>query len=182
MDRRGRHLQRVGGLRDRDGLAVRLWLGCDRDPRSLTNTLDPCGGEWQPGPGAPSLPVQDRGDLLVGVMRGEPADQLDRVLRCAGSLRAAADQPDGQLAARPALPEDLDLGDVLRSADGDDDLADQRPQQLLAVTVGGRVRCPQLREVAREAGQRVPLSRGEWRGPGVLQRRERALLPCDTLV
>ena len=37
-------------------------------------------GERQAGAGAAALVVEDRGDLLVGVVRGEPADQLDRVL------------------------------------------------------------------------------------------------------
>ena len=113
-------------------------------------------------------------------MRSEPADQVNRVLRGAGSLRATADQADAQLGAGAAFPEELDLGDVLRPADGDDDLADQRPQQSLAVAVGGRLRRPQPRQIPREAGQRLALGRGERRGPGVLQRRERPLLPRDT--
>ena len=113
-------------------------------------------------------------------MCGEPANQVDRVLRGAGSLRTGADQRDGELGAGAAFPEDLDLGDVLRTADGDDDLADQRPEELLAVTVGGCLRLPQLRQVSREAGQRFALGLGERCGTGVLQRRERALLPCDT--
>ena len=141
--------------------------------------LDARLGERQAGAGPPALPVEDRGDLPVGVMDCEPADQLDRVLVGAVTLGAATDQLDAELAARAALPEDLDLGDVLRAADGDDDLADQRAQQLLAVAVGGRLGRPEHGQVARQARQRASLEVGQRRRPGVLERGERALLALD---
>ena len=56
-----------------------------------------------------------------------------------------------QLAARAALPADLDGRLALLGVHGHDDLADQRAQQLLAVAVGCRVRRPQPRKVARES-------------------------------
>ena len=56
-------------------------------PGALPDPLHARRGERQAGAGAPALAVEDRRDLLVGVMHGEPADQVDRVLRRAGSLR-----------------------------------------------------------------------------------------------
>src|SRR6188472_2692926 len=90
-------------------------------------------------------------------MRSEPADQLDRVLVGALALGAAADQRHAQRGARAALPDDLDLGATRLVADGDDDLGDQRAQQLLAVTRGRGLGRPQARQVARDARERLAL-------------------------
>ena len=50
--------------------------------------LDARVGERQAGAGAAALAVEDRGDLVVGVVLGEPADQLDRVLAEQVAVRA----------------------------------------------------------------------------------------------
>ena len=54
VDSRGRHVECVGGLFDRDRVAVRLGLGCDLDARALTDPLDAGRAEREVGPGAPS--------------------------------------------------------------------------------------------------------------------------------
>src|SRR5437764_9734003 len=116
---------------------------------------------------------------MVGVVDGEATDQVDRVLVGADAFAAAADQADAELAACPALPEDLDLGDVLRPSHGDHDLADQGAEQLLAIAVAGGLGRPELRQVARQAGERFALQRAERSGSGVLQGCERALFARD---
>jgi hypothetical protein len=55
-----------------------------------------------PGGGA-ALPVEDPGDLGVGVVDGEPADQADGVLIGSDS-RWLAFKRDGQLGDRAAFP------------------------------------------------------------------------------
>src|SRR5439155_9851404 len=110
----GRYVECGGGLFDGDGVAVGIGWRCGRDAGALTDPFDAGRGERQPGSGAPALPVQDRCDLMVGVVHGEAADQLDRVLLGPESLAATSDQTDRERAASAALPEGLDLGDVLR--------------------------------------------------------------------
>ena len=73
---------------------------------------------------------------------GEASDQFDRVLVGADALPTSPDQLHGECAASAALPEDLNLSHILRSADRHNDLTDQGTQQLLAVSVGGRLRAP----------------------------------------
>jgi hypothetical protein len=81
-------------LLDREDAAVgvRWWRRCD--VVLLADVLDAWLGEQQAGAGAAALLVEDRCDLVVRVMLGEPADQLDSVLGCAGPFRATALEPD----------------------------------------------------------------------------------------
>ena len=136
----------VGGAVDRDKLAVgvRWWRGWD--PGAEAGALHARAGEWQALAGASSLKVEDRGDLMVRVVRREPADEIDRVLgqpaRSFISIEA-----DLQLGARAALPEDLDIGSVLFALDRDHDFVDQRAQQLFAIALRCRLRVPQPWEV-----------------------------------
>jgi hypothetical protein len=88
-DGRRRHCELGGGLRDRDDLAVGVGRWGGGDAGALTGGLDARLGEWPAGAGQPSLLGQDRGDLVVGVVGGEAADQLDGVLRRAPGLGAA---------------------------------------------------------------------------------------------
>ncbi len=79
---------------------------------------------------------------MVGVVRGELADQLDRVLAGASGLGAAANERDSQLGMGAALPDDLDLGAPGVLSYGDDDLADEGSQQFLAITRSCRLSRP----------------------------------------
>ena len=84
-------------------------MAARRGSRALTRGLDARLGEWQAGAGAAALPVEDRGDLLVGVVLGEPTDQLDRVLAESWRSGPRALSLTASSAARAALPGDLDL-------------------------------------------------------------------------
>jgi hypothetical protein len=108
-----RDAELVGCLGDREDAAAGVWWGAPL------------------GSGQASLLTQDRGDLVVGVVRSELADQLDRVLAGARGLGAAANERDLQLGMGAALPDDLDLGTPRVLSYGDDDLADEGSQQSL---------------------------------------------------
>ena len=130
--------------------------------------------ERQAGAGAAALLVEDRGDLLIAGVRGELADQLDRVLAGAVALGPALDQRHGQLGPGAAFPDDLHLGTARLLVDRDDHLGDQRAQQLLAVAGGRRVGRPEAREVADQPGERLALSLGERFGAAGLELGELA--------
>jgi hypothetical protein len=122
---------------------------------------------------------QDRRDLIVAVMGGEAADQLDGVLGQPTPLRAAGVEAHGQFGAGAALPADLDVGAPVGGLDGDDHVADERAQQLLAVAVGRRRRVPQPRQIARQPRESGPFVVGQRRGPSLLERGELAALALD---
>src|SRR5581483_9911757 len=110
-----------------------------------------------------ALLVEDRSDLLVTGVSSELADQLDRVLAGAVALGAALDQRHGQLGPGAALPDDLDLRPARLLVDGHDHFADERAQELLAVTGSGRLGRPQPGEISDQPGERLAFSRCEWR-------------------
>src|ERR671919_947796 len=99
----------LGRVGDGDELAVGL-LGrslVTRDLPVMPQGLDDGGGEPLAGGAAPTLAVQDAGDGGVGVVDGEPAQQLDGVLVGAvGGLVGAAQLDDelGGGAARLVWP------------------------------------------------------------------------------
>jgi hypothetical protein len=102
-------------------------------------------------------------------MGGQARDELDGVLGGAVAFAAATVQAHGQLAARAALPEHLDRGLGLGTADGHHDLAHQRAQQLLAIAVAGRGRVQELAQVARQPRERQALVVVERFRAGVLE-------------
>jgi len=87
------------------------------------------------------LTVEDAGDLRVGVVHGQAADQVDGVLVGAEPLLLPGDDRDGQVGDGAAFPAEHQIGAARGPVDGDDDLAEQRGQEFLAVPVGGARRC-----------------------------------------
>jgi hypothetical protein len=110
----------------------------------------------QPAAGQPSLAREDLGELAVGVVPGEAADQPERVLADSGTSGPRRFRRSGSSSARPALPRDLDLSAPLRLLNGDS-LGDQRPQQLLAIAVARRLGPPEARQVVGEPRKRMAL-------------------------
>ena len=126
------------------------------------------------------LPVEDPGDDRVGVVHGEPPDQVDGVL-IGADLRAAR-RRSGTVSSLIAPPfhrstrSACGAGSSRRS--GDVHFVQQGAQQLLAVLVGGGGRVPYLAEVVAEGQDRGPLGRGQGLragrpggGPARLRRR-----------
>ena len=71
--------------------------------------LDPTGGERQSAGCRALLAVEDSGDGGVGVVHGQPAQQVDGVL-VGADLRLTTAQRHGELADRAALPAQHQLG------------------------------------------------------------------------
>ena len=134
-----------GGLLDREEVAGGIGRRRGGDLVALAHVLDARFGEQQPGAGPAALLVKDRRDLPVWVMGRERPDELHGAFGSACALRPATHERDLQVGARTALPGDLDLCAARVFADGDDDFADQRAQQLFAVARGCRRCVPQTR-------------------------------------
>jgi transposase InsO family protein len=81
--------------------------------------------------------AEDPGDLSIAMMLGEAADQVQRVGRDPPLQSAGGLQREAQFGPCAALPLHLNRGATRVVIGGDDHLADQRAQQLLAVTIGG---------------------------------------------
>jgi hypothetical protein len=77
------------------------------------------------------LPVEYAGDDRVGVVDGQAADQLDRVV-IGADLGLGSFERNRQFADRAAFPADLQLGaaSCAIGGDGDDDLVEQSAQEL----------------------------------------------------
>ena len=116
------------------------------------------------------LPVEDPGDLGVGVVDGQAADQVDGVLIGAQPSRGCALDGDGQLGDRPAFPaqDQVSVPAVVVAVHGDVHLVQQGAQQLLAVLIGGGRRVPDGLQVVAEGQDRGALGGGERGGAGCL--------------
>ena len=88
--------------------------------------------------GAAVLAVEDSGDGVVGVVRGQPADEVDGVFAGADGGWLAFDR-HGQFGDRAAFPAQDQFGSAVGvvAVDGDVEVVEQGAQQLFAVFVGG---------------------------------------------
>ena len=96
------------------------------------------------------------------------------------ALELAGDsERHAQLGPGAAFPLHLDVGAALVVMGGDDHLADQRAQQLLAVAIGRRRGGPQPRQVVRESGERFALGVAQCDRAGALELGELAVLALE---
>ena len=111
------------------------------------------------------MPVEDPGDDRVGVVHGQPADQVNGVV-VGADFRLRAAQRHGQLGDRAAFPPQDQAGVQVGvvAAGGDVHLLQQGAQQLLAVLVGGGRCRPDLIEILTEGENRLFLlwGKGFW--------------------
>jgi hypothetical protein len=110
---------------------------------------------------------------------GEAADERDRGLVGGARVAAGARQRHAVLGDRAALPDDAQIGLVVLAVDGDDDLGDDRAQQLLALAVAGGGRLEDLAQVGAGAPAPGDLLVGERRRAPRAGRRERLLGAAD---
>ncbi len=99
-----------------------------RDAAVVPQTLHLDGSETLTPSAEAPLAVEDAGDLLVGVVNGQAAQQVDGVLI--------------------GLDRGLGVAAGLVLAQLDHDFLDEQPHQLLAVSVGGGGRVPDELQVA----------------------------------
>jgi hypothetical protein len=97
------------------------------------------------------LPVEDGGDLRVGVVHREPADEIDGVLVGADGRWPAFDR-HGEIGDGAAFEAQDEIGTPAAgvAVDGDVDLVEQGGEELFAVLVGGRGRIPDGLKVVAE--------------------------------
>src|SRR5258708_35804258 len=108
-----------------------------------------------------ALAIEDAGDHAVGVMKGETADERDRVLVGADGGRPRARERQVDLVERAAFPAQREVRGSLVTLDLDDDLLDQRLQQLLPVARRRRRGVPHARKIGPEREQAAALLWGE---------------------
>ena len=169
-----------GGLVDRHQLRVGVGRRGGGDAGALARGADAGGGERQPGPGPVAVAGEDRRDLVVGVMRGEAADQLDGVLGQPPALGAAGVErarvssvrapPSQQISTSARLSAAWTVTMTSRTR--------VRSSSLRSRSVVRR-RVPQPRQIAREPRERGALVVGQRRRPGLLERGELAALALD---
>jgi hypothetical protein len=115
------------------------------------------------------LPVEDSCDDRVGVMDGQAADQLDRVV-IGADLGLGPFERNRQVADRATFPADLQLGAAGGAIgwDGDDDVVQEGVQQLFAVLFGGARRGPDPLEILTQGQDRGALGGAEGSGAAFL--------------
>src|SRR5215469_2872929 len=105
----------------------------------------------------PPLTIEDAGDHTVGVMRGEPAQQRDRVLVGADGGRPRARQSEVDVVERAAFPAQREMGGRLVAVDLDRDVFNEGAQQLLPVARRGCLRVPDDGEIGSEREETIAL-------------------------
>src|SRR6185503_19440994 len=119
------------------------------------------------------LTVEDTGDDGVWVISGQTANEGDCVLVGAHDRRFLAWQIDIEIGEASTSPPQGEAGAVLSLKHGDDDLFEQRSQQLLAIASSGGRRFPYALQVGTQRQQAVPVFCAE-------RSRSFAFAPGDT--
>jgi hypothetical protein len=134
----------------------------------VAQALHDRGAEPQAAGAAAALTVEDAGNGGVGVVGGQPADQLDGVFVGADRRWVGAGQLDDQLAGLAAAPAQQQLGAGGVAVDDDDDLLQQGAQQLFAVPVGSGRCLPHQGDVAAQGSDGGPVGGGQGLGAAPL--------------
>src|ERR1700745_3549303 len=103
------------------------------------------------------LTVEDTGDDGVWVISGQSANEGDCVLVGAHDRRFLARQIDIEIGEASPSPPQGEAGTVLGLKYGDDDLFEQRSQQLLAIARRGGRRFPYALQVGTQRQQAAPV-------------------------
>jgi len=107
------------------------------------------------------LTVEDAGDLGVGVVQGQPPDEVDGVFVGAQPGLCPGGERYPQVGEGAALPAEYEVGVAGGSVQGDGDLGEQGAQEFLAVAVGGGRRGPDHVQVAAQCEDPGLLFRGQ---------------------
>src|SRR5882757_8482303 len=159
MDGRGGDSEYRCRLFDRQQLALRDDRGRleARDVPLPPQTAHMVGGKAVTVSGLTILTVENTGDDGVWVMRGQTADEGDRVLVGAHDRRFLAWQVEIDVGETAAPPPQGEAGALLGLEHGDDDLFEQGSQQLLAIARRGGRRLPYSLQVGTERKQAAPV-------------------------
>ncbi len=119
----------------------------------VAQAADSVGREAHAGCGPASLTIQDPRDHGIRVVSGQAAQELDGFLVRANGRGARMRQRELDLPDQATLPAERQSGPCFLSADTDEDLIEEGPQQLLAVSVRRGRRRPDALEVLAEMGK-----------------------------
>src|SRR5215472_2516691 len=149
VDGRGGGSKDRGRLSDSQQLALRDGRGRleARDVPLPPQTAHMVGRKAVTVSGLTILTVENTGDDSVWVMRGQTANKRDCVLVGAHDRRFLARQIDVDIGEAAAAPPQGEAGAVRGLKHGDDDLFEQRSQQLLAIARRGGRRFPYALQV-----------------------------------
>src|SRR5262249_40882689 len=112
------------------------------------------------------------GDHPIRIMRSQAAHERDRILIGANDLRLEARHVKVEFGERTAPPSHREMGRELVTLDFDDDLFEQRPEQLLAITRRSRGRIPHSADICSDRKQACALCLGEHAGALLLATRQ----------
>jgi len=116
----------------------------------------PIGGEAQAGGGAAFLAIEDAGNDRVGIMRGQAAHEIDRLLVGAEGGRLDVPERDIEVTQQPAAPAHREMRLLGLTVDSDNDFFEERAQEFFAIAIGRRWRGPHAWEKSlAEASHRI---------------------------
>src|ERR1700739_1057666 len=136
-----------------------------RDVPLPPQTADMVGGKAVTVSGMTLLTVEDTGVDGVWVISGQTANEGDCVLVGAHDCRFLARQIDIDIGEASTSPPQGEAGAALGLAHGDEDLFEQRSQQLLAIARRGGRRFPYVLQIGAEREQAAPVFCAECSGP-----------------
>src|SRR5246500_3621070 len=159
VDGRGGGSKDRGRLFDSQQLALREGSGRleARDVPLPPQTADMVGSKAVTVSGMTILTIEDTGDDGVWVISGQTANQGDCVLVGAHDRRFLAWQIDIEIGEASTSPPQGEAGAVLGLKHGDDDLFEQRSQQLLAIASRGGRRFPYPLQTGAQRQQAAPV-------------------------
>jgi hypothetical protein len=154
MQRRRRHAEDRGGLRDREQFAVSALGGrlAPGDVAIAAQTADVQRGEARSAGGVFALTIEDAGDDGVGVVRGETANEGQAVLVGSNARRTGA-QADMKFGDGAPAPAEREVRAALVALDGEHDFFQQGTEQLLLVTIGRGGSGPDALEIIAEGAE-----------------------------
>src|SRR5246127_2471638 len=178
---------RGGGSKDRgrsfdsQQLALREGSGRleARDVPLPPQTADMVGSKAVTVSGMTILTIEDTGDDGVWVISGQTANQGDCVLVGAHDRRFLAWQIDIEIGEASTSPPQGKAGAVLGLKHGDDDLFEQRSQQLLAIASSGGRRFPYALQVGTQRQQAAPVFCAERSGSFAFAPGELGFCPLE---
>src|SRR5258705_3961917 len=135
MHCRRRNAEGSGCFLDCQKFAVgrfRFWL-IARDFPLTPQTGDVVGLETMTISSFATLTIEDAGDYPVRIMRGQAANERNRILIGANDLRFGMRQVEVEFGQRTALPAHCDMRCVIVALNFDNNFFEQCSEQLLAV-------------------------------------------------
>src|SRR6201998_2865256 len=181
VDGRGGGSKDCGHLFDSQQLALREGSGRleARDVPLPPQTADMVGRKAVTVSGMTILTVEDTGDDGVWVISGQTRNEGYCVLVGAHDRGFLARQIDIEIGEASTSPPQGEAGAVLGLKYGDDDLFEQRSQQLLAIASSGGRRLPYALQVGTQRQQAAPVLCAEPSGSFAFAPGELGFCPLD---